>query len=102
MWIGVGRESTRSVRGQPVQTTGRRTADANRAGLTGSAQVRSLGVVTGSGLVLAASAALTSPTLHAAFVVGSTRVEDALLRFVGTVVTLQSPSRRDSSLGYES
>ena len=39
-----------------------------------------------SGLVLAASAALTSPTLHAAFVVGSTRVEDALLRFVGTVV----------------
>ena len=39
-----------------------------------------------SGTVLAASAALTSPTLHAAFIVGSVPVEDALLRFVVTIV----------------
>ncbi len=38
-----------------------------------------------SGLVLAASAALTSPTLHAAFVAGTVPVEDALVRFVVTV-----------------
>ena len=35
-----------------------------------------------SGVVLGASAVLTSPTLHAAFVVGSVPIEDALLRFV--------------------
>ena len=38
-----------------------------------------------SGLVLAASAALTSPTLHAAFIAGTVPVEDALLRFVTAV-----------------
>lgn len=38
-----------------------------------------------SGLVLGASAALTSPTLYAAFVVGSMPLEDALVRFVTTV-----------------
>ena len=39
-----------------------------------------------SGVVLAASAALTSPTLHAAFVVGSVPIDDALVRFVTAVV----------------
>ncbi len=39
-----------------------------------------------SGLVLATSAALTSPTLHAAFIAGTVPVEDALLRFVTAVV----------------
>ena len=38
-----------------------------------------------SGLVLGASAVLTSPTLHAAFVVGSVPVDEALVRFVTTV-----------------
>ncbi len=38
-----------------------------------------------SGLVLGASAALTSPTLYAAFVVGSVPIEDAVLRFVTAV-----------------
>ncbi len=40
-----------------------------------------------SGLVLAAGAALTSPTLYEAFVVGSVPIEDALLRF-GIVVAV--------------
>jgi DNA-binding GntR family transcriptional regulator len=39
-----------------------------------------------SGLVLAAGAALTSPTLYEAFVVGTVPVEDALLRLVVVVV----------------
>ena len=39
-----------------------------------------------SALVLAASAALTSPTLHAAFIVGSVPIEEALARFITTVV----------------
>ena len=39
-----------------------------------------------SGLVLGASAVLTSPTLHAAVVVGSVPLEDAVVRFVTTVV----------------
>ena len=39
-----------------------------------------------SGVVLIASAALSSPTLYAAFVVGSVSLEDGLLRFVTTVV----------------
>ena len=38
-----------------------------------------------SGLVLAAGAALTSPTLYEAFVVGTVPVEDALLRLVVVV-----------------
>ena len=38
-----------------------------------------------SGVVLGASAALTSPTLYAAFVVGSVPVDEALLRFVVTI-----------------
>ena len=38
-----------------------------------------------SGLVLASSAALTSPTLYAAFVAGTVPIEDALLRFVTAV-----------------
>ena len=38
-----------------------------------------------SGVVLAASAALTSPTLYAGFVEGTVPMEDALLRFVVTV-----------------
>ena len=40
-----------------------------------------------SGLVLAAGAALTSPTLYEAIVVGSVPIEDALLRF-GIVVAV--------------
>lgn len=39
-----------------------------------------------SGLVLGASAALTSPTLYGAFVVGSVPLEQALVRFGTTVV----------------
>ncbi len=39
-----------------------------------------------SGVVLAASAALSSPTLYAAFVVGSVPVDQGLVRFVTTVV----------------
>jgi hypothetical protein len=39
-----------------------------------------------SGVVLGASAALASPTLYAAFIVGSVPIEDALLRFVVTIV----------------
>ena len=38
-----------------------------------------------SGLVLVAGAALTSPTLYEAFVVGSVPVDDALLRLVVVV-----------------
>jgi hypothetical protein len=38
-----------------------------------------------SGLVLAAGAALTSPTLYEAFVAGTVPVEDALLRLVVVV-----------------
>ena len=38
-----------------------------------------------SGLVLAAGAALTSPTLYGAFVAGTVPVEDALLRLVVVV-----------------
>ncbi len=38
-----------------------------------------------SGPVLAAGAALSSPTLYGAFVVGTVPVEDALLRFVVVV-----------------
>ena len=39
-----------------------------------------------SGVVLGASAALTSPTLYAAFIAGSVPLEDALLRFGLTIV----------------
>ncbi len=39
-----------------------------------------------SGPVLAAGAALTSPTLYGAFVTGTVPVEDALMRFVVVVV----------------
>ena len=38
-----------------------------------------------SGLVLAAGAAITSPTLYGAFVAGTVPVEDALLRLVVVV-----------------
>jgi hypothetical protein len=38
-----------------------------------------------SGLVLGASAALTSPTLNDAFIVGSVPIGEALLRFVVTI-----------------
>ncbi len=38
-----------------------------------------------SGPVLAAGAALSSPTLYGAFVIGTVPVEDALLRFVVVV-----------------
>ena len=39
-----------------------------------------------SGPVLAAGAALTSPTLYGAFVTGTVPVEDALIRFLLVVV----------------
>ena len=39
-----------------------------------------------SGVVLGASAALASPTLHAAFIVGSVPIEEALVRFVVVIV----------------
>ena len=39
-----------------------------------------------SGMVLAAGAALTAPTLYGAFVVGTVPIEEALLRFVVVIV----------------